>query len=252
MGRGRCEENVLAGRKGRNESPACNRNGEEKGNECDRSGGREAGPGAPHLSSRPLPGRQIIQTLSAAPTGISRGIRSSHSRPYQPRGPRHLGSLFKVRGERRKARAAREVPKHSLMKRFLARGGLAGCPRAGSASASAAAATHMVVMEQVVSILILVVLDHCHRAHQLAHGHLLPGTGDRAQGLRGRSSCTHSDHLWSALRAAHAVLLSAGAGGFPSPETPSGSLGRSMLLPLTIPAAYPPTPPCCRGGHLWV
>jgi hypothetical protein len=38
--------------------------------------------------------------------------------------------------------------------------GLAGLPSAGWASA--AAATHVVVMEQVISILILVVLNHSH------------------------------------------------------------------------------------------
>lgn len=59
--------------------------------------------------------------------------------------------------------------------------GPAGCPGVGLASA--AAATHVVVMEQIVSILILVVLDHGHRAYQLAHGHLLPRTQDKARGL---------------------------------------------------------------------
>lgn len=38
--------------------------------------------------------------------------------------------------------------------------GLAACPGVGWASA--AAATHVVVMEQIVSILIVVVLDHDH------------------------------------------------------------------------------------------
>lgn len=54
------------------------------------------------------------------------------------------------------------------MKRFLGHGkarerlslGLAGCPSVGLASA--AAATHVVVMEQVISILILVILNHSH------------------------------------------------------------------------------------------
>lgn len=40
---------------------------------------------------------------------------------------------------------------------------------------SAAAATHVVVMEQIISILILIVLNHSHGAHQLAHGHFLWG-----------------------------------------------------------------------------
>ena len=38
--------------------------------------------------------------------------------------------------------------------------GLAGCPSVGLASA--AAATHMVMMEQVISILILVIVNHSH------------------------------------------------------------------------------------------
>lgn len=38
---------------------------------------------------------------------------------------------------------------------------------------SAAAATHVVVMEQIISILVLIVLNHGHGAHQLAHGHFL-------------------------------------------------------------------------------
>lgn len=74
-------------------------------------------PPGPFPADRPRPS-------SSAPTEQSMASESSHSRPYQSRAPRHLGSLFKVwGGERRKARAASEVPKHSLMKRLLAWGG---------------------------------------------------------------------------------------------------------------------------------
>lgn len=51
---------------------------------------------------------------------------------------------------------------------------------------SAAAATHTVVMEQLISILfvILIVLNHGQGAHQLAHGHFLRGHKPKSQGMR--------------------------------------------------------------------
>lgn len=131
-------------------------------------------------TSVPFPG-DTSRPLCTAPLGTA--PERSHSRPYQSRAPKYLGSLFKVwGGERRKARAASEVPKHSLMKILLAWGGPGEAapgpgwvPRVGSASA--AAATHVVVVDHVIAVLVLVVVDHSHGAHQLAHGHLLPGAG---------------------------------------------------------------------------
>lgn len=90
-----------------------------------------------------------------------------HQKAPTPFLTRHLGSLFKVEGgERRKARAASGIPKHSLMKRLWHGGGRAALDWQGypCGLGSAAAATHTVVMEQLISILfiILIVLNHGH------------------------------------------------------------------------------------------
>lgn len=99
----------------------------------------------------------------------------------------------------------------------------------GVGVASAAAATHVVVMDHVISILVLVILDHSHRAHQLAHGHLLPGTqpGPRVRGRAGREAGS-----LPLLRSAAGLALAVMAGiSFQPRGTPPDCEGRSMLPP---------------------
>lgn len=102
-----------------------------RGQACSRKGGtrkethatewgeRGRAGGVPHVCPPgPFPGDES-RPRPTAPTGGLHGTESSRSLPYQSRAPSHLGSLFKVwGGERRRARAASQVPKHSLMTRF--------------------------------------------------------------------------------------------------------------------------------------
>lgn len=101
-------ENVLARKWGRKDMHATEMGGERQGWEP-----RVCPPA-------PFP-RDTSRPSSTAPMGTPHGIGVPTPFFYNRR---HLGPLSKVQGgERRKARAASEVPKHSLMKRFLAWGG---------------------------------------------------------------------------------------------------------------------------------
>lgn len=86
------------GEGGNERACSCEKMG-KKGHACNRNGGREAGLGAPRLSSHPLPRRQI-QTRVHCSHGNAPWHQRSHSLLYQSRAPRHLGPCSRHREER--------------------------------------------------------------------------------------------------------------------------------------------------------
>lgn len=126
LGRRDSERDLSPRKKGESEKPCMGQEwgGDKKKGARHRKRGERGRAGSP-TSVLPCPSQETNpEPCPLLPREDSVASGSSHSLPYQSRAPRHLGSPFTVQGgERRKARAASEVPKHSLMKRFLARGG---------------------------------------------------------------------------------------------------------------------------------